>query len=291
MNVSRLILVLLSLCLVSPALAKEDHNEFLLQDAVVATANGRSISTDNFSSIALDLTFSSGTATITFEGSVMGSAWTAVPCINIASGASATTATSDGIYQCNVVGLSAFRARVSAWTSGAVSAFARATTASIGGSGSTGILTSLMAVFTDVWDTANHALKVTMASLLAGENQGLNIMMTGPGATGIITLGPVTSATSSTVQLVPGAGPKTFMAQMTNATSETKAFTLTIFGNWTSSTTGGLPVCTIYFPSTATITHAEAACHDIKEPYSFWYFTAAVYTSASLAPLSVYAME
>lgn len=138
------------------------------------------------------------------------------------------------------------------------------------------------------FDLSGNA-RVTLGTLISGEDQTNNLMMVSGGVVRQTSMGAVTSATSSAVGLVP-TGVHNFMAQMTNGSSETKAFTLTIYGNWTSSTTGGIPICTIYFPSTATITHAEDTCHNINEPYSYYYYTAAVYTSASSAPLTVYAM-
>lgn len=66
------------------------------------------------------------TATVSFEGSVDGTNWTAVRGANISSGQPATSATAPGIFQFSVSGLKKFRARVSSFTSGNVSAVALA---------------------------------------------------------------------------------------------------------------------------------------------------------------------
>jgi len=102
------------------------------------------------------------------------------------------------------------------------------------------------------------------------------------------TFGSLTSATSSTVTNVP-VGPKTFVAQIINATSETKAATLTIYGNLISSTTGGIALCTITLPSTATTLQLQDSCPITEVNFPYYFYTATVYTSASSAPLTVYA--
>jgi len=139
---NRALLVLgLSLSLVAPGWALEDHREYLLQNAVEATDDGRAISVDGFTAVGLDITIAD-TATVTFEGSVSGSGWTAVTCASSGSTSAAlvTSASASGIYQCNVAGLGTFRARISAWSLGTVSVFARATTAvaTKGGGGGAG---------------------------------------------------------------------------------------------------------------------------------------------------------
>ena len=60
--------------------------------------------------------------TITFEGTVEGTIWVAIPFTNPA-GTSATTATTNDLYRIsNPTSLLGLRARVSAYTSGSVSA-------------------------------------------------------------------------------------------------------------------------------------------------------------------------
>lgn len=69
------------------------------------------------------------TATITFEASVDGTNYVAVPATNLVSGAKATTATAAGIYLVHAPGVRYTRARVSAYTDGAVVVSANGTTA------------------------------------------------------------------------------------------------------------------------------------------------------------------
>ena len=60
------------------------------------------------------------TATITWEGTVDGANWVAIQATNLNSAAAATTATADGLFRLTVLGLRQVRARISAWTTGAV---------------------------------------------------------------------------------------------------------------------------------------------------------------------------
>lgn len=131
--------------------------------------------------------------------------------------------------------------------------------------------------------------RVTLGTLLAGEDQTNNLLMTSGGVARTTTFSSVTSATSSTVTTVP-TGAKTFVAQIINATSETKAATLTIYGNLISSTTGGIAVCQLVLPSTATVVQLQDACPVSEVNFPFYFYTATVYTSASSAPLTVYAI-
>lgn len=61
-----------------------------------------------------------GTATITWEGTIDELTWTAVPGFRLSNQQVATTATANGIYRIPVVGLVSVRARISAYTSGAI---------------------------------------------------------------------------------------------------------------------------------------------------------------------------
>lgn len=61
-----------------------------------------------------------GTAEITWEGTIDELTWTAVPGFRLSNQQVATTATANGIYRIPVVGLVSVRARISAYTSGAI---------------------------------------------------------------------------------------------------------------------------------------------------------------------------
>lgn len=132
-------LAVLLLGLAGPVWALEDTRPVTLQDAAGATGNGTAISTAAYTSVALQVVISN-TATVTFEGTADNSNWVSVVCTSTAStsGSLVTTATASGMYQCNVAGLSQFRARISAFTNGTVTVKGRLTTAMVkkgGGSG------------------------------------------------------------------------------------------------------------------------------------------------------------
>jgi hypothetical protein len=80
------------------------------------------------------------TATVTFEATADGSNWVSVACTSIAStsGASSTTATASGVYQCPVAGMGEFRARISSFTGGTVTVKGITTLARRNGAGSGG---------------------------------------------------------------------------------------------------------------------------------------------------------
>lgn len=99
-----------------------------LQSAAAATGNGTALdfvdtSTDGAEYLTLQI---SGTfvGTVTFEGSVDGTNYAAVLVSNSA-GSAAATATAVGIFTADVRGLKYFRARVSAYTSGAITVVGR----------------------------------------------------------------------------------------------------------------------------------------------------------------------
>lgn len=97
-----------------------------MQDAAVAIGNGTAmVCTDEanggYAVLVVQLVITN-TATVTFEATVDGTNWISVLFENITTGASASTATASGLYRATVLGLSQVRARVSAWTSGTVTA-------------------------------------------------------------------------------------------------------------------------------------------------------------------------
>ena len=156
------------------------------------------------------------------------------------------------------------------------------TSASTSGTGATGELVVDVGI-------AGGPSSVLLDTLLSGEDQTNNLLMTSGGVVRTTTFSSVTSATSSTITSVP-TGPKTFMGQIINATSETKAVTALIYGNWTSSTTGGILLCTLTLPSTVTVLQLQDACPVVTANFKFYYYTVSAYTSASSAPFTVYAM-
>ena len=96
-----------------------------LQNAAAATGNGAAIEVLGFQRLTVHLS-GTFTATVTWEGSVdEGATYEAVGLTN-ATGTRATTATTAGTYSLDSLApLTHFRARVSAFTSGTVTAKSR----------------------------------------------------------------------------------------------------------------------------------------------------------------------
>lgn len=243
-----------------------------LQNAATATGDGNLMTVDDKGAAGLTV---KGTfvGTVAFYGSTDGGiTWTARQCVSVDTFAGVTTTTSTGQYLCHVAGISHFKAQITAYTSGSITVIGTASNGS-----DIGML----------FDGSGNGFS-TLGTLISGEDQTNNLLMTSGGVVRTTTFGSVTSATTSTISAVP-IGSKTFVAQIINATSETKAATLTIYGNVISSTTGGIPLCTITLPSTVTVLQLQDACPVVTANFAYYYYTATVYTSASSAPLTVYA--
>ena len=88
-----------------------------LQDAAAATGDGTPLETNNYGGAGISLT-GTFTGTVTWEGTVDGTNWFAVPATNRTSGTAANTATATGIFFAALPGITKFRARISAYTSG-----------------------------------------------------------------------------------------------------------------------------------------------------------------------------
>ena len=106
-----------------------DQNQYLyetMQSAAVATGNGTAISLRGFGRLTVYVSMA-GTATITFEGSIDGgTTYFTVGLAAVATGTVASAPTATGAYYLPAghMPLTHFRARISAWTSGATSAVA-----------------------------------------------------------------------------------------------------------------------------------------------------------------------
>jgi len=98
------------------------HHTF--QSAAGAVGNGAAMDVGGLALVAVQVT-GTFSATITFEGTIDGTNWVSLLARDVASGAAATTATAAGIYQVPCSGLSQIRARISAYTSGSVTAVGR----------------------------------------------------------------------------------------------------------------------------------------------------------------------
>lgn len=100
------------------------YANIIMQNAAVATGNGTAVvctrAQQGSASILAMQIQGITTATVTFEATIDGSNWVAVLATSLTSGTAATTATADGLYRVTVTGLIQVRARISAWTSGAI---------------------------------------------------------------------------------------------------------------------------------------------------------------------------
>jgi hypothetical protein len=91
-----------------------------LQNAAGATGNGTSLNVSGYAVAILSVT-GTFSATLTFEVSLDDSTWVSILAHQVGvSGSLGTTATTTGDYRINVAGYKSVRARVSAFTSGAV---------------------------------------------------------------------------------------------------------------------------------------------------------------------------
>lgn len=97
----------------------------LLQSAAVAQGNGTPLDVTGLAWVVVQVVGIT-TATITWEATIDGSTWAGVRATPLATGTAAATATADGLYQLDVRGLAQIRARISAWTSGTITATALA---------------------------------------------------------------------------------------------------------------------------------------------------------------------
>lgn len=180
-------LKILSLCAMvllwsSPSWALQDMAPVTLQSSATTNATGTVVDVSRYASIGLDIAITN-TATVTFQSrSSTGGTYTAMQCVNLETGETVTTATASMQVQCNVAGLSQFKAPISGCSSCTVVVSGKLSTGSGVGLGS-GLLTSLLALFTDIWDTVNHALKVTLVTLLSCEDQANNLCMVGSAVT------------------------------------------------------------------------------------------------------------
>lgn len=103
-------------------------NDTMLQTAAVATGNGTPMSLLGYNTVVCQVEGIT-TATITWEATQDGTNWVgvAVADLNSTTRARALTTTADGMVMLDdVAGLSSFRARISAWSSGTINVTARA---------------------------------------------------------------------------------------------------------------------------------------------------------------------
>lgn len=127
-----------------------------------------SINADGYIKAAIQIT---GTfvATLVFEGTVDGTNWFAMDALPIPMATTAQSATGTGAWEVQEAGLSQIRVRCSAYTSGS----AQVTVRGVQGGSFVG---GLLKIFNDVWDSTNHLFKVSLATLIAGEDLTNNVL-------------------------------------------------------------------------------------------------------------------
>lgn len=116
------------------------------QDAVAATGNGSALSVEEAATLSIDVAITN-TATVTFEATGNSGTYVSLPVVNCATGATVTTATASGLFRADVAALGRVRVRVSAYTSGSVTATGIATDQAMGNAGAS---TSAMPVDTEL---------------------------------------------------------------------------------------------------------------------------------------------
>ena len=100
------------------------YQSLYLQKTVGETASGNLLDVDGISFVGIQV---SGTfvGTVTFEATIDGDNWVSVEGASVGDSTSlSTTATAPGIWRISVLGLSTIRARISAYTSGAITVLA-----------------------------------------------------------------------------------------------------------------------------------------------------------------------
>jgi hypothetical protein len=105
--------------------ADADSVQETMQNAAVAIGNGTAVNVKGYGRLTLYCSLA-GTATVTFEGTVDDTNYVAIGMAAVATGVVATTATATGMFYLPAgFSLSQVRARISAWTSGAVTVTSR----------------------------------------------------------------------------------------------------------------------------------------------------------------------
>lgn len=109
----------------------ENSADVTMQSAAVAVGNGTVLTTTGYGTAVIQVT-GTFSGTITFEGSLNGTDYVSLSAVQVGAGTIATTATTTGIYRMSPVGMTNIRARISAYTSGSITAVGRATNAPYG---------------------------------------------------------------------------------------------------------------------------------------------------------------
>lgn len=94
----------------------------VMQNAATANGNGSSLTSTGYATCMVQVTGTSGgVTTVNFEATADGSTWVAILAHQLgAAGTLAATTTTDGDFRINCAGLSAIRARISAYSAGTI---------------------------------------------------------------------------------------------------------------------------------------------------------------------------
>jgi hypothetical protein len=94
-----------------------------MQVAIVAIGNGTAIATVDtggaLTAVGIQITGIT-TATVTFEATIDGTNWVSILAENVTTGVESATTTANGIFRITCIGMVQIRARISAWTTGAI---------------------------------------------------------------------------------------------------------------------------------------------------------------------------
>jgi len=94
------------------------------QSAATANGNGTVATVTGYGSVRFRVS-GAFSATVNFEASMDGSAWDPLPVVNVATGERVTSTTAAGVYEADIVGVQAVRARISGYNSGDVTVISR----------------------------------------------------------------------------------------------------------------------------------------------------------------------
>jgi len=206
-----------------------------LQSAVSATANGSSLAVTGYGTALLQVsgTFS---ATVTFEASSdAGTTWVNISATQI-GGDIVLSATAIGSYRITCTGFDSVRARVSSYTSGAVTVVGRATNGTTSGK----IIKLATGTNTIGALTANQSVNL---SQLAGNTISSGVGATGTGTIRVVQANDAGKTIQSKASIASSSGDNTIINAGTNKL-KIKAFSLT-----TTSTTA----VTCIFKSSTTV--------------------------------------
>lgn len=220
-----------------------------LQSAVAVDGNGSAASVFDYGNVALQVTIT-GKASVNFEGSAdSGTTYSALACRRGGSTAGdVSTTSSSGLFFCNATGITNIRTPVVGWQTGTVTVVASVPGDSAGGAG------------------------VSLETLISGEDQTNNLLMTSGGVVrgteGNIINSAVGDATSSAFTLPTGY--KTFTGRITGAGAVTQ--TITIYGGTSASmsTTTSDIVCTIPLSGTSGGAGTGGSCPPFIAPFLFY---------------------